>query len=90
MQYNSFKWQWIGGLFEKSLKIPKGNNRPHLANRRSTDNTVAKRKRTKRPAMIYKTLHKKVKIEWHEPCEKPVMNSCVYIRTNTTIGISPR
>jgi hypothetical protein len=34
---------------------------------RKTDNTMAKRKRTKGQATIYKTIHRKLKIEQHEP-----------------------
>ena len=33
---------------------------------RRTDNTMAKRKRTKEQTTIYKTLHRKLKIEQHE------------------------
>ena len=36
-------------------------------NRRRTDNTMAKRKRTKGQITIYKVLHRKQKIEQHEP-----------------------
>ena len=36
-----------------------------------TDNTMTKRKRTKEQIMIYKTLHRKLKIEQHEPHLKP-------------------
>ena len=36
-------------------------------NRRRTDNTMAKRKRTKRQTTIYKALHKKLKTKQHEP-----------------------
>ena len=36
---------------------------------------MAKRKRTKGQITIYKTLHKKPKIEKHEPHLKPVMNA---------------
>jgi len=32
-------------------------------------------KRTKRQSMIYKTLHRQLKIEQHEPHKKPEMNS---------------
>jgi len=32
-----------------------------------TNNTIAKRKRRKRQTTIYKTLHRKLKIEQHEP-----------------------
>jgi hypothetical protein len=38
-----------------------------MAKRRRTDNTKAKRKRTKGYAMIYKTLHRNLKIEQQEP-----------------------
>jgi hypothetical protein len=41
----------------KSLKKPKA------VNQGSTHNTMAKRKRTKGQTMIYKTLHRKLKIE---------------------------
>jgi hypothetical protein len=34
---------------------------------RRTDNTMAKGKRTKGQTLIYKTLHRKQKIEQHEP-----------------------
>jgi hypothetical protein len=37
-----------------------------IAKRRSPDNTMAKRRRTKEQAIIYKTLHRKLKIEQHE------------------------
>ena len=45
-------------MFE--LKIPKGYS--EAINRRRTDNTMIKRKRT-----IYKTLHRKLTTEKHEP-----------------------
>jgi len=32
-----------------------------------TNNTMTKRKVTKRQTMIYKTLHRKLKIEQHKP-----------------------
>jgi hypothetical protein len=45
-----------------------------MAKRRGTDNTMAKRRGTdntmapcKKDKMIYKTLHRKLKIEQHEP-----------------------
>ena len=38
-------------------------------------NTMTKRKRTKGQTTIYKTLHKKLKIDQHEPHQKPGMNS---------------
>jgi hypothetical protein len=34
---------------------------------RRTENTMTKKKRTKRNTTIYKTLHRKLKIEQHEP-----------------------
>ena len=39
---------------KKSLKIPKGGNQ-NCVNRRITDSTMAKRKRTKGQTTIYKT-----------------------------------
>jgi hypothetical protein len=35
-----------------------------------TENIIAKRKRTKGQTMIYKTLHRKLKMEQHEPHKK--------------------
>jgi hypothetical protein len=37
---------------------------------------MAKRKRKKEQTAIYKTLHRKLKIEQHEPHYKLGMNSC--------------
>ncbi len=37
-----------------------------IAKRRRPDNTMANRRRTKEQAIIYKTLHRKLKIEQHE------------------------
>jgi hypothetical protein len=51
----------IGKLAKKNLKISKSGNR------KRTDNTMAKRKSTKGQTMIYKILHRKLKIELHEP-----------------------
>ena len=45
-------------------KIPKGQS--ESVYRRRTDNTMAKRKSTKEQAAIYKTLHRKLKIEQRE------------------------
>jgi hypothetical protein len=44
------------------LKIPQGVIR--IRNRRRTDNTFAKRKRTKGQTTIYKSLHRNLKIEF--------------------------
>jgi hypothetical protein len=57
---------------EKSLKIPKGIIRIN----KSTDNTVAKRKR-KEQIMIYKTLYRKLKMEKHEPHLRSGVNTDV-------------
>ena len=43
---------WLQTTFKKSLNIPKGLSE---SVNRSTDNTMAKRKRTKRQTTIYKT-----------------------------------
>ena len=48
---------------KKSLKIPKRSAAINL----KTDNTMDKRKKTKIKTMIYKTLHRKLRIEEHEP-----------------------
>jgi hypothetical protein len=45
------------------LKIPKRSAAVNL----KTDSTMDKRKKTKRKTMIYKTLHRKLRIEEHEP-----------------------
>jgi hypothetical protein len=50
-------------LVKKSLKIPMGLS--EAVNRR-TDNTMDKRKRTKGQTTIFRTLHRKLKIEQHE------------------------
>ena len=47
------------------LKIPKGSSKVVI--RRTTDNTHAKRKRTKGQTEIYRTLHRKYRIEQHKP-----------------------
>jgi hypothetical protein len=45
----------------KSLRIPKGKSKSVI--RRRTDSTMARRKKAKGQATIYKTLHKTQKIE---------------------------
>ena len=55
---NTYREFIIKTHYKKRLKTPK---------RRSTENTMAKRKRTKGQSMIYKILHRKLKIEQHEP-----------------------
>jgi hypothetical protein len=49
----------------KSLQIPKRYS--EALYQRRTDNAMAKEKKIKRQAMIFKTLHRKLKIEHHEP-----------------------
>ena len=51
---------------KKSLKIP---------NRKSQKKCHAIAKRKKTDLMIYKTLHRKLKIERHDPNYKPDVNS---------------
>jgi hypothetical protein len=46
-----------------------------MTKRRRTDNTMNKRRRTKGQTMIYKTLHRKLKMNQHEPYEKPELTS---------------
>ena len=48
----------------KWLKCQSGSQ---LVVKRKRDNTMVKRKRRKRQIMIYKTLHRKFKIEQDEP-----------------------
>jgi hypothetical protein len=43
--------------------VPKEENRQHNDQKRRTDNTMIKRKKTKGQTTIYKTLHRKLKIE---------------------------
>jgi len=50
---------------KKSLKVPKGES--ETVNQRRTNNTMAKIKGTIGQTMIYKTLHRKLKIERHQP-----------------------
>ena len=52
---------------KKSLNMPKGQD--EAVNGRK-DNTMSKRKWTKGQTMIYKTLHRKLKIEQREPPQK--------------------
>jgi len=70
----SLYWNWANAdsnvlhrchiSIKKSLKIPKGQ--AEAANGRTTGNTLEKRKKTKEQTMIYRTLHRKLKIEQHE------------------------
>ena len=58
-------------MVKTSLKSPKGQSED--ANRRKTYNTMTKRKRTKEQTAIYKTFHRKQKIEQNEPHLEPVV-----------------
>ena len=51
--------------YMKNLNIPKGQT--DSASRRRIDTTMANRKGRKEQSTIYKTLHRKPKIEQHEP-----------------------
>ena len=51
--------------------------------RRSTENTMNKRKRTKGQAMIYKILHRKLKIERHQTGE--LLTSLICIPRNIVV-----
>jgi hypothetical protein len=53
------------------LKTPK--RKSETVNGRRTDKEMAKRKKTKGLTIIYKTLHRKLNIEQHEP-QKPWVN----------------
>ena len=55
----SMKLSWILKS-EKFEDVPKGHT--EAVNRRRTDNTMTKRKRTKEQKTIYKTKHRKQKI----------------------------
>jgi len=48
-------------LCKKSLKIPKGYS--ESVNQRRTENTIAKRKRTKGQTTTYKTIHITIKVK---------------------------
>ena len=50
---------------KKCLKVPKGKS--EAVNRRRTDNTMTKTKGTKGQTTMYEILHRKLKIEKHEP-----------------------
>jgi hypothetical protein len=66
----------------KMFEDPRVNKK--AANRGKTNNTMAKRKRTKGQTTIYKTLHRKQKIEQRKPiktwgelmCSGSVSSSC--------------
>ena len=49
--------------------------RSEVVNHRTTDNVMAKRKGQLKQTMIYKTLHRKLKIEQQKPNYKPGINS---------------
>jgi len=51
---------------QNSLKIPN----QQVVNQRRPDNTMIKRKKTKRHTMVHKTLHRILKVKQHEPHQK--------------------
>jgi hypothetical protein len=52
---------------------------------------MTKRKRTKQQTTIYKTLHRKLKIEQHEPHLKPEVNWCFgRVSSSCSTGITHR
>ena len=51
--------------------------RCQAVNQRMTDNTMDKKKRTEGKTMIYKTIHRKLQLEQHEPHLKPRENKFV-------------
>ena len=66
-----FDWNYYDSVvifYSKSMKIPKGKLEDLIP--RMTDNTMAKRKRTKGQTTNNKTLHRKLKIEQHESQKK--------------------
>ena len=60
---------------KRSLKKPSGNHTPYIVERQ-TIKWIYLGKSTKEQTMIYKTLHRKQKIDQHEHHLKPWMNSC--------------
>jgi hypothetical protein len=56
----------IKGQIIQWPKCEDTNGQSEVENQR-TDNTMAKRQRTEGQTMIYKTLHRKLKIEQQEP-----------------------
>jgi hypothetical protein len=57
----------------KAIQWPNKNRQYNGQTR--TDNTMAKRKMTKGQTMVYKTLHKKLMIEQHDPHKGQRVNS---------------
>ena len=69
-------------------KIPKGQS--EAVNQRTDNNTMAKSKRTNGQAMSYKTLHRKLKLEQHNPIKNRDDHRCpdnVYKWSNISIGV---
>ena len=54
---------------KKSLKVPKVQS--EAVSRGMTTNTMAQGKRKKQQIMFYKTLHRKLRINQHEPHKEP-------------------
>jgi hypothetical protein len=51
----------------QTTQRPKEKDRQHNEQKKKTDNAMTKRKRTKGQTTIYKTLHRKLKIEQNDP-----------------------
>ena len=61
---------------EKCLKVPKMVIRSCKSKKDAQYVYGHKKKMTKRQTMIYKTLHRKLKIVHHEIHKNPLVNSC--------------
>jgi hypothetical protein len=74
---------WNGFVINRSTikkrkedKLENTKGLQEIVNGRRTDNTTVKRKKTKGQTMIYKALHRKLRIVQHEPHWKSGINSC--------------
>ena len=73
--YNIRLWQTSHpSTLKKSLKIPKGYS--NSVTQRSTDTTMVNRKWTRGQTTTYQILHRKLKIEQHEPTSCSSYNPC--------------
>jgi len=71
-------------FYKTSLKIPTGYS--ESVNRRRTDNTMQKQKRTKEQTTFYKILHRKLNIGGELTCFGRVSSSC---STSDTRRVAP-
>jgi hypothetical protein len=60
---HSFLDPWSNLYSKTKLRTPKGYS--EAVNLRQRDNIMAKKKRTKKQTLIYKTLHRKLNIDKH-------------------------